>query len=471
MSKDNEILDILVKEVMDRLNNSDLSNNNSTNQDENNHGVFSCVDKAVAAAKKAQSELFRMSLSDRKKITDAIRENLRPEVENLASMVVEETGMGRVSDKIEKNLSAINNTPGIEDLPTSALSGDRGLTLLELSPFGVIGSITPSTNPTETVINNSIGMICAGNSVVFSPHPGAYKATNYTVKRINDAIIKAGGPKNLVVTIDEPSREKTAKLSSHPDIRMLVATGGPGIVKYVLSSGKKAIGAGAGNPPAIVDQTANIEKAVNDIILGSSFDNNLPCTSEKEAIVCDEVFEYFIFNMKGHELTYHIEDEHIIEKLRNLVIVDGSPNKKYTGKDASFILNEIGINVNDDIRLITCVTDFNHDFVQHELLMPILPIVRAKDRIEALDLAIKAEHGNRHTAICHSKDIEFLSLAAKELQTTIFVKNAPSYAGIGIGGEGYTTFTIAGPTGEGLTSTKTFCRHRRCTLVDGFNIR
>ena len=463
MKIDENVLDCIVKEVMNSL--EGKSDAGQTG------GVFTDVNEAVAAAKKAQRQLFRMTLADRKKITDAIRQDLVGHVEELSRMTVEETKMGRLEDKIQKNRAALLNTPGIEDLPTSVFSGDRGLTLLELSPFGVIGSITPSTNPTETVICNCIGMICAGNSVVFSPHPGAYRVTNYTVQLINKAILKAGGPENLVVTLSEPSLDKSNQLMKHPDIRMLVATGGPGIVKTVLSSGKKAIGAGAGNPPALVDQTADIEKAVKNIVAGCCFDNNLPCTSEKEAIVVDEVFEYFVFNMKNHPETYFLEDPSQIEALRKLVVKDGKPNKDYTGKNAAYILEKIGIQASEKIKLISCVTDFNHDFVQLELLMPILPIVRAKDREEALEMGLEAEHGNRHTAICHSKDIDFLSLTAKEMQTTIFVKNAPSFAGIGIGGEGYTTFTIAGPTGEGLTSTKSYCRHRRCTLVDGFNIR
>lgn len=463
MSIDEKLIDSIVKDVINSL--------EGKKEETEEVGVFTDVNAAVAAAKKAQQQLFRMTLADRKRITDCIRNEVGGHVEELSKMTVEETKMGRVEDKIEKNKAALYNTPGIEDLPSSVFSGDRGLTLLELSPFGVIGSITPSTNPTETVICNCIGMICAGNSVVFSPHPGAYKVTNYTVKIINQAIAKAGGPENLVVTLSEPSLEKSNELMQHPDIRMLVATGGPAIVKTVLSSGKKAIGAGAGNPPAIVDQTANIEKAVKNIVDGCAFDNNLPCTSEKEAIVVDEVFEYFVFNMKNHPQTYFLEDAGQIEALKNLVVKDGKPNKDFTGRNASYILKQIGIEADDRIKLISCVADFGHEFVQLELLMPILPIVRAKDRDQALELALEAEHGNRHTAICHSKDIEFLSVAAKEMQTTIFVKNAPSYAGIGIGGEGYSTFTIAGPTGEGLTSTKTYCRHRRCTLVDGFNIR
>lgn len=467
MKFDNQDIEKIVMKVLERLDHADTE---CTGDD--NLGVFEDPEDAIAAAKKAQKELFHRTLQDRKKITDTIRSELYPHAEEFARAAVEETGMGRVEDKIEKNKAALTQTPGIEDLKAGVFTGDDGLTLLEMSPFGVIGAITPSTNPTETVICNAIGMICAGNSVVFSPHPGAYNITNRTVRLINKAILKAGGPENLVVTIDNPSMDKANVIISHPDINMLVATGGPGVVKSVLSSGKKAIGAGAGNPPVVVDETADIEKAVNDIVVGASFDNNLPCTSEKEALVVDDAFEYFMFCMKNHPKTYVLEDKKIIEEIRKMVINDdGSPNKSFTGKYASYILEKVGIKVDPSIRLIVMETHFNHDFVQKELMMPILPVVRMKDREEALEKAVMAEHGNRHTAICHSKDIDFLSKMAKEIQTTIFVKNAPSFAGIGIGGEGYTTFTIAGPTGEGLTSASTFTRKRRCTLVDGFNIK
>lgn len=469
MNVDAKSIELIVKQVLERMGDKESC---SCSCNTCRPGVFEDPEAAIAAAKKAQKELFHMTLTDRKRITDSIREELLPHVEEFAKEAVEETGMGRVEDKVAKNKAALTQTPGVEDLRAGVFTGDAGLTLLEMSPFGVIGAITPSTNPTETVINNSIGMICAGNSVVFSPHPGAFNITNKTVELINHAIVKAGGPENLVVTIDNPSMDKANVVLSHPDINMLVATGGPGVVHSVLSSGKKAIGAGAGNPPVVVDQSADIDKAVKDIVLGSSFDNNLPCTSEKEAIVVDEVFDYFMFSMKNHPKTYVLEDKNTIEEIRKLVILDsGSPNKKFTGKYACQILEKVGIKVDPSVRLIVMETSFDHDFVQKELMMPILPVVRVKDREEALEKAILAEHGNRHTAICHSKDIDFLSKMAKEIQTTIFVKNAPSFAGIGIGGEGYTTFTIAGPTGEGLTSASSFTRKRRCTLVEGFNIK
>lgn len=386
-------------------------------------------------------------------------------------MTVEETGMGNYSHKFLKNRLVLEKTPGVEDLKTDAYTGDNGLTLVELSPYGVIGSITPTTNPTETILCNTIGMLAAGNSIVFSPHPRSKEVSLFTIKLINKALKEAKAPDNLVVTVKNPTIENANIMMNHEKVKLLVATGGPGVVKSVLSTGKKAIGAGAGNPPAVVDETADIEKAAKDIVDGCSFDNNLPCIAEKEVIAVDEITDYLIFNMKKNG-AYEIKDKETLNNLQNLVLSkDLKLNTECVGKSARYLLDKIGIQVEDDIKVIIMETDKNHPFVIEELMMPILPIVRVKDVDEAIELSIEVEHGNRHTAIMHSKNIDKLSKMAKLIQTTIFVKNGPSYSGIGVGGEGYTTFTIAGPTGEGLTSAKTFARKRRCVLVDGFDIR
>lgn len=482
MKYENIDINQLVKEVQNKLAEvtlktgaKDVEKDASYTKDEidkrKDSGIFNDPSEAVEAAYIAQKQLFEMSLMDRKRITDSIKEHLIKYVHELSQLVVDETGMGNKRDKVIKNTVAIEKTPSTEDLRAGVFTGDDGLTLLELSPFGVIGAITPSTNPTETAICNAIGMVAAGNSVVFSPHPGAYKSTNRAVELISQAITMAGGPKNLVVTVDNPSMKKSQVIMSHEKISVLCATGGPGLVHAVLSSGKKAIGAGAGNPPVLVDATADIEKAARDIVNGASFDNNLPCIAEKEAFVVDSIFDYLVFNMVANG-AYHIKDLGTIKKLEQLLITEkGQANKDYIGKDAKVILRDVGIEVEDDIRLIIMETDFEHPFVQVELMMPVLPLVRVKDAWEGMDLAIKAEHGLRHTAMCHSKDIDVLTEMGRRIQTTIYVKNGPSYAGIGIGGEGYTTYTIAGPTGEGLTSASTFTRKRRCALIGGFVIR
>ena len=436
-------------------------------------GIFPDMDSAISAAEQAQKQYMLCSMADRKRFVAAIRETvLQPDhLEHLARLAVEETGMGGYEYKLVKNRAAAEKTPGVEDLMTMALSGDDGLTTIEYSPYGVIGAITPTTNPTETIICNSIGMLAAGNSVVFSPHPRAKQVSIDNIQMINQALRKAGAPENLVVMVEEPSIENTNIMLKHPKIRMLVATGGPGIVRTVLSSGKKGIGAGAGNPPVVVDETADIEKAARDIILGCSFDNNLPCIAEKEVIAVDSIADFLLFNMKKNG-AYQMTDEAEIQRLIDLVVAKkGGPKTEFVGKSALYILDKLGIQAPPDTKVITMVVDKSHPFVQIEMLMPILPVVRVPDVDTAIDVAVEVEHGNRHTAMMHSKNIDKLTKMAKLMQTTIFVKNGPSYAGIGIGGEGYTTFTIAGPTGEGLTSAKSFARIRRCVLVKGLSVR
>ncbi|MDU1202116.1 MAG: aldehyde dehydrogenase EutE [Clostridiales bacterium] len=460
----------IVKQVMQSV---EAAENKPQCSDNCGEGIFPTMEEAIDAAFTAQRKLLDCSMADKDRFVKAIRNQLskKENLEKISKMAVEETGMGGYEYKLIKNQLAIDKTPGIEDLTTEAMAGDDGLTLVEYAPFGVIGAITPTTNPTETIICNSIGMIAAGNSVVFSPHPRAKEVSELTIRLINRALKEAGAPDNLVVSVKEPSIENANIMMKHDKVRLLVATGGPGVVKSILSSGKKAIGAGAGNPPVVVDETADIEKAAKDIVDGCSFDNNLPCIAEKEIIAVDQIADYLIFNMKQHG-AYEVKDKSTIDKLVKLVLNDNMKIKtEFVGKSAKYILSKIGIEVDDSIRVILMETELEHPFVQTELMMPILPLVRAKDVDTAIDMAVDVEHGNRHTAMMHSKNVDKLTRMAKLIQTTIFVKNGPSYAGIGVGGEGYTTFTIAGPTGEGLTSAKSFTRKRRCTLVGGFHIK
>ncbi|MDK2927830.1 MAG: propionaldehyde dehydrogenase [Bacillota bacterium] len=434
-------------------------------------GVYASMEEAIDRATAAQKKVARLTLAEREKCIAAIRAALRAHAGELAEMAVKETGMGRIGDKIVKNNLVADKTPGTEDLTTEAWSGDAGLTLVEMSPFGVIGAITPSTNPTETVFCNAIGMFAAGNSVVFSPHPGAKAASLRAVELINEAIVSAGGPEDAVTSVAEPSIEATQVLFKHPAVRLLVATGGPGIVHAVLSSGKKAIGAGAGNPPVVVDDTADIEKAGHDIVAGGTFDNNLPCIAEKEIVAVERIADYLLFNLLKNGAV-QLKDRRDIDRLAEAVLTkEGRPSRKYIGRDAAVLLKAIGKEVPPETRGIVVEVEKEHPFVQEELMMPILPLVRVKDIDEAIAFAVAVEHGNRHTAIMHSKNVDHMTRLAREIQTTIFVKNGPSYAGIGVGGEGFTTFTIAGPTGEGLTSARTFTRKRRCVLVDAFSIR
>lgn len=467
MSIEVQQLEAIVREILEGMSKETGA---ETGSGKRGNGLFEDMNEAVEAADMAQKELMKLSLEKRGEIIAAIRKASMENAETFAQMAVDESGMGNYEDKVLKNILAAEKTPGIEDLRTEACSGDNGLTLVELSPFGVIGSITPTTNPTETVICNSIGMIAAGNAVVFSPHPTAKDTSLKAIEVINDAIVQAGGPENLLTTVMNPSIEQANMMMQHKKIRMLVATGGPGVVKSVLSSGKKAIGAGAGNPPAVVDETADLEKAAKDIIAGCSFDNNLPCVAEKEVIVVESAADCLVSHMKKHG-AFLLTDKAQIQQLTELVVDKGHANKNFVGKSAQYILNQLNIEIPEDARVAIMEVEGNHPLVTAELMMPILPIVRVKNIDDAIELAVEVEHGFRHTAIMHSKNVDNLTKFAKEIQTTIFVKNAPSYAGIGVGGEGYTTFTIAGPTGEGLTSAKNFARRRKCVLVDGLSIR
>lgn len=464
-----EINETYVKEIIEKVL-RDVEKTQPVASSKKQLGVFDTMTEALEAVQKAYKLFRKYSVAQREQMISKIRELTLNEAEVMARMGVEETKMGRIEHKVIKHQLVANKTPGTEDLKANAWTGDDGLTLIEMAPFGVIGSITPSTNPSETVICNSIGMIAGGNAVVFNPHPNAKEVANYAVDLVNRGIIAAGGPENLVVTVKNPTKESSDEMMAAPCVKMLVATGGPGVVKALLSSGKKAIGAGAGNPPVIVDDTADLMKAGRDIVLGASFDNNLPCIAEKECFALYNIADELIYHMQQNG-AYLIKGEQI-EQLKNVCLIEKNGkwgiNKDWVGRDASKFLKAIGID--SDAKLVICETDANHPFVQVEMMMPVLPIVRVKDIDEAIELAVQAEHGCRHSAHIHSKNIDHLTRFAQAVETTIFVKNAPSYAGIGAGGEGYTTFTIAGPTGEGLTAAHSFTRQRRCVMVDGLHI-
>ncbi|MCI7262548.1 MAG: aldehyde dehydrogenase EutE [Clostridiaceae bacterium] len=434
-------------------------------------GVFERVEDAVEAAWKAQREwVTQYKVEDRKRIVEAIRVCARSHVEEWCRKIVEETGMGRYEDKVEKHLATINKTPGPECLTTEALSGDNGLMLEEYAPFGVICSITPTTNPTETIINNTISMISGGNTVVFNVHPRAKRVSAECLQALNRAIVDAGGPANLITMTREPNMENIDKMAASPKIRLMAGTGGMGMVNALLRTGKKCIGAGAGNPPVIVDETADVELAAQKIYEGASFDNNILCFAEKEAFVVDAVYDGFLYNIQ--KAGAYLLTPQQTEQLAKLCIQqkkDGeyTANKDWVGQDAAKILKQIGVTVPETCRLAVCEVDKNHPFVLAEQMMPILPIVRCQSFEEAEEAALAAEHGNRHTSSIFSKDVYHMTHFARLIETTIYVKNSWTKAGLGIGGEGSCTMTIAGPTGEGITCAKSFCRRRRCMLADG----
>lgn len=432
-------------------------------------GIFDDLDQAVAAANRAFEIWKETKIEVRAKCIAAVRRACLDRVEEIARRAAEETGLGRAADKIVKNKNAIEKTPGLEILDTVAFSGDDGLTLHERAPFGTLLSITPSTNPTETVINNAICMVAGGNSVVFNVHPGAKQISRAVVGWINEAIVKSGGPADLVACIAEPTIESAQALMKHPGIQVVVVTGGGAVVKQAMGCGKRAICAGPGNPPVVVDETADLAQAGRDVVLGAGMDNNIICIVEKELFAVRSIADALKREMLRNGAV-EIDGAGLSRLEKTVVTRDGHVNRDFIGKDARKIAEAAGIRVEGDPRILLAEVDSSHPFVQLELLMPVLPMVRVQDVHVAIREAVRAEHGFFHTAVMHSKSIDNLHEMARAVNTSLFVKNAPSYAGLGVGGEGYTAWTIAGSSGDGLTTARTFTRERRCTLKDKFRI-
>lgn len=436
---------------------------------EGRRGSFPDIDSAVTAAEKAFLEFKSVPVEQRKRIIAAIREICLDHLKEISAIAVEETGLGRYDDKLKKNRLAIVKTPGVEDVEPDAFTGDDGLTLQEKAPFGVIGSITPCTNPSETIICNGIGMIAGGNSVVFNPHPSAKKTSVFTIDLLNRAVLHEGGPPNLFTTVFNPTIQSAQSLMTHPKIRLLVVTGGPAVVAAAMKSGKRVIAAGPGNPPVVVDETADPDKAGKDIVTSASCDNNIICVIEKEIIVTQKAADA----LKKSLLTHGAVEigSYQAKRLEKILLDDsGHPNKKWVGKDIQKILAEIGMDVEPHKRLGIVETGPDHPFAVEEMLMPVVPFIRVRDINDAIELAYKLEGGCFHTAVIHSKNIEHMHRMALKMNTSIFVKNGMALAGLGMGGEGPTSFTIASPTGEGLTTARHFTRIRRCVVSGYFRI-
>jgi acyl-CoA reductase-like NAD-dependent aldehyde dehydrogenase len=438
-------------------------------------GVFNRIDDAVEAAGTAYQKWRNLNLEQKELCIEAMRRTSLEHAEEMARMAHSETGLGRAEDKIRKNILQARKTPGLEDLKPRVITGDRGMTLFEPAPFGVLCSITPTTNPVATIINNSITMLSAGNAVVFNPHPRAKKCSLRMISLLNQAIVAAGGPQNLLCSIAEPNLESSQALMTHPGIRCLVVTGGPAVVRQALMSGKKAICAGPGNPPVVVDETADLAQAARDTVAGASFDNNIMCTCEKEVFIVDSVFRDFkdrVLRNNCVELTPRQLDE-----LTGVIFHDPPVgktklvlNSAMVGLNAADIAKMIGLDLSPEVRLLVAETPEDHPLVRQEQMMPVLPLVRVRDVGTAIEQALKAEGERYHTAVMHSHSVKNLTEMARAVNANIFVKNGPNYAGLGFGGEGFTTMTIAGTTGEGCTTPKSFTRERRCSMIDHFRI-
>jgi acyl-CoA reductase-like NAD-dependent aldehyde dehydrogenase len=441
---------------------------------EGRNGLFSDLEVAIGAAEEAQRRLVDNTLEKRKEIIVAIRQAALDNADLLGQMEYNETKMGRLEHKTMKVIHPAQTTPGMEILEPVVFTGDNGIAIEDWAPFGVIGAITPSTNPPSTVINNAIGMISAGDSLVVNPHPAAKSVTMKTIELLNQAIVKVGGPDNLLTSVTNPTIDTARALMTHPKIAILAVTGGPAVVKVAMSSGKKVIAAGPGNPPVVVDETADIRKAARDIVEGASFDNNIQCLSEKEIFVVNSVADELKAYMK-QEGAYEISVQQLdgvmgtLFKELNYHREESIPSRDFVGRDAKVILQQIGITVGDEVRLVIVETDIEHPLVWAEQLMPVVPIVRVRDVDEGIKFAVEAERGCYHTAIMHSQNINNISKMAKLINTANFVTNAPSLAANAVGGEGYGTWTLTTTTGDGASTARNFARKRR--LVVANNLR
>jgi len=432
---------------------------------------WDAMEQSVPASLEAFHAYSKLNLSKRCEIIAAIKEKLIPLVPTMAALELECTGMGNTRDKIVKLMLALHKTPGVEDLVTDVQTGDDGMTLYEYSAYGVICSVQPATNPCATLISNTIGMLAAGNSVIHIPHPRCVEVSRCVVNHMNEAIEAVCGISNLVIALPETSMAVADEIMNHPDVAMVVATGGGKMLNKALSATKRVIGAGPANPVAIVDETADVEKAAHDIVEGASFDNNIMCISEKSVVVVESAANAFVEALKK-EGVYYINDELEMLKLTKATVTsDMRMNRALEGKSANEILKAADIACDHEVRLIVVETIKTHPLVTLEMLMPVLPMVRVKSFEAALDAALFIEQGYRHTAMIHSQSIAHLNEAAHLMQTSVFIKNGSSLVGLGFNGEGCASFTIANLTGEGSTTARHFARRRRCTLTTGFSIR
>ncbi|MBN2580512.1 MAG: aldehyde dehydrogenase EutE [Pirellulales bacterium] len=439
-------------------------------------GLFTDVNQAVAAAREAFERLSRRTVEDRRRIIGHIRRIAIDQCVELGTMEMEETQIGRLEHKIEKLKTLGERTPGVEFLRSEVFSGDRGLAVIEHAPFGVIGAITPVTHSLPTLTGNAITMLASGNTVVFNPHPSGKRVAAEGVRRYNEVISRDLGIDNLLCLITEPTLESANAIFKHPEINLLCVTGGAGVAKAAMQQAKRSIVAGPGNPPVVVDETACLDRAARSIIAGGAYDNNLLCISEKQVFVVESAFDAMMDAMqRAGAVRLNAQEVAALTKAAITAVgKDGDkhlmPDKQYLGKDAAVLARAVGKTVPAGTELLFGETDESNPFVPVEQMMPFLPFVRCRNVEEAIEKAVRSEHGFGHTAIIHSNNVANMTKMGKAMDTTLFVKNGPSMAGLGVGGEGYISFSIAGPTGEGITTPLTFTRERRCSMIDNLRI-
>ena len=440
-------------------------------------GVYATAEEACAAAQEAFLLLRQKGVAARRKIEEIVKSLAEKNAEAWGKLEFEETRIGRLDHKILK-LQIIKLVPGVDWLRPDAHSGDHGITLEEYTPFGVVGAVTPSTHSIPTLSGNIVNICAAGNAVVFNAHPSAARCAATAIRAYNEAIFRETGIENIACIIEKPTLDSFNALCKNENTRLLLVTGGPMVVKAAMQTGKRAICAGPGNPPVFVDDTCCPNRAAKAIISGAAFDNNLLCIGEKQVFVLDQVADKLMQRLAENGAVKLNSSQ--VENLTKAAFTfkegqgggcaHASVNKDFIGKDPSVLALAAGVNVPGGTQLLFGETDAKHAFVEEEQMMPFLPIVRVKSVEEGIDRSVESEHGYKHTAIIHSHDVENITTMARAMDTTLFVKNGPSAAGLGLGGEGYLSFSVATPTGEGITNPRTFTRVRRCVMVDNLRI-
>ena len=474
---DETLVSKVVREVLARLQ-TETKTAPAAPAEQSRFGVYDDMGAACEAAHRSFEKLRDLGVSARRKAIQVIRKMCVEKAEEWGSIEFAETKIGRLDHKIEKLKICGDLVPGVEFLERMAFSGDFGLTIIDFAPWGVIGAVTPSTHSVPTLTGNAINMIAAGNSVVYNTHPAAAKCAAIAIRAYNEAIFATIGISDLLTTVVKPTLETFDQMCKHPNVRLLCVTGGPAVVAAAMKTGKRAICAGPGNPPVVVDETADLDLAAKSIIQGASYDNNLLCIGEKEVFVVEAVADKLIaaLNRAGAVQLNAQQIEALAEKA--FVFPQGKGagcphpvvNRDLVGRDAAVLAKSIGLDVPPTTQLLFGETKEDHLFVDEEQMMPFIPVVRVPNVDAGIAAAIRAEHGYKHTAIMHSQNIRNLTKMAQVVDTTLFIKNGPCMTGLGLGGEGFLSFSVATPTGEGVTTPMTFTRSRRCVMVENLNL-
>ena len=439
--------------------------------------MFQDATEACTAAQESFLQLQKKGIAGRRRIEEIVKSLAEANAEEWGRVELEETKIGRLDHKIEK-LKILKLVPGVDWLRPDARSGDHGITLEEFTPFGVVGAVTPSTHSIPTMSGNIVNIVAAGNAVVFNPHPSAAKCAAMALRRYNEAIYREIGIENVACILEQPTMDSFKGICSHDAVRLLLVTGGPGVVKAAMQTGKRAICAGPGNPPVLVDDTACMQRAARAIIQGAAYDNNLLCIGEKEVFTLDKIAEKLMTEMEKNgavrlnaaQLEALTKAAFTFKEGQGGGCAHASVNRDFIGKDPIVLARAAGVAIPPGTQLLFAETQADHPFVVEEQMMPFVPVVRVRSVEEGVAKAVEAEHGYKHTAIIHSHDVEAMTAMGRALDTTLFIKNGPCMAGLGLGGEGYLSFSIATPTGEGVSNPRTFTRVRRCVMVDNLRI-